>query len=816
MSFPRVREKTGRTPLLLLLLPFILSEFPASLCEDPSGVSTPPRFSLSSSFGYEDASSVDFWKDLQSLRDSARIFEQRFKGRLAAHLPEALARLETLTAAVSDAVSLAALAADADLSNEKRQRDRTRVEQFILTEVTPHLVFFDSEASGLSDDWLSIHLKTSPFIRSRTAYLSLLRLQRRHFLSPEIEALLQARRPAEAQHAAAAALKQQLAAARVKSPFLDKETAQETERGKGEGTGDRGKGDSSVWAREGDRRDGKGEGDRRNKTQTKRRRDKSKRKEDRERDTVSLAKAQAATQHPSQAVRKRALEAVDQAIRSQRLDVLATVSLNAVAGMWGVENEQRNYPTLRSKRNLLFGVSDSTVSAMIPAVREEGPSLAQRFYSLKRQILKRRQKETGFHFSDRLAPVSPAVSSRVFTWPEAVSLLDSAFSSYLPFCATEFQRLQQEGRLDAHLSPNKRQGSYTRPGSPDTGPFVVLNFEGTLRDVRSLAREATHACLLSLRAPLGPLLWASALALSETAARLGERIITETLRAQLETPEAQLAYLMEELDYSVNAILRQISYDRFEELAHEAREEGLLFPEQLNSFWIQATEEMFGPPGTVFDTYGPIGSTWASVPHFHSLPFGVYLFALCPLAAEILCRQIEKDPKEAQQRLVAVLAANRVEETEGETTETKGRQKEFKEDKEDSEGEVELQQEIELQQNHEQTEKESSDKTDPEEKDDPASEGDPTAEDSTKFRAGYGDDPSYEGDDPPYRDDVDPNVRKLDEEPLLFNQLFEALGVDLQDVEVWKKALKSHLGALLEKAEALAEETIFSVGEEKR
>ncbi|XP_026190707.1 uncharacterized protein LOC34623737 [Cyclospora cayetanensis] len=584
-----------------------------------------------------------------------------------------------------------------------------------LDRVTPHLLFFELEASGTPPELLSVHLRSSAFVRSRKAYLSLLLKQRKHMLPWDTETVLEARKPYDAPLVATTALKQQLALSHVPSPFSEEPqtgddadattvTTTLTRKGTEEGEVEadtRTHGQKKVEEEKGTevgiqarthldaerpiqaQQEGVTEKDSMTGKQRPLKEKKRHSKEARA-ETVSLTTAQQATQHSSQAIRKRALEAVDQGIRSQRLDVLAAVSLNAVSGIWGIDSKQRNYP------------------------------------------------------------VSPK----------------AGFAAYLPFCDKELTKLIEEKRIDAAADPSKRPGSYTRPATPDTGPFVVVSFGGTIKDVRTLAREATHACLLSLRSPLGALAWVPPPALAETAARLGERILNEKLRADATTSMERLA----------------------QELVHEAREEGILFPEQFDKLWLQATEEMFGSEGTVFDSFGPIGRTWATVLHFHMLPFSVYLYALAPLMAELIAQGIETHPREAQQKLFAVLAAT----------------------KDDSP--LNLLSELQSAQSH--GEHKNEDMKSERNRDGMEFGGKHSkhmASDTVRASKVEDDDAhlyTEEDDSEAEEPEKDPteDLLAIEEEPLLFSQLFEALSINPQDVGVWTRALKAHFGGLQQKA----------------
>jgi len=108
------------------------------------------------------------------------------------------------------------------------------------------------------------------------------------------------------------------------------------------------------------------------------------------------------------------------------------------------------------------------------------------------------------------------------------------------------------------------------------------------------------------------------LTLAETASIFGEMIVFRDLLELASTPEERLSLLMSKIDDTINSVVRQCSFDRFEELAHSARENGELSTDELDAFWMQAMKEYYGVPGedSPFDSYDDASHLWSYVPHF--------------------------------------------------------------------------------------------------------------------------------------------------------------------------------------------------------
>lgn len=139
-------------------------------------------------------------------------------------------------------------------------------------------------------------------------------------------------------------------------------------------------------------------------------------------------------------------------------------------------------------------------------------------------------------------------------------------------------------------------------------------------------------------------------------------IVFRDLLELAKTPQERLTLLMSKIDDVVNSVVRQCSFDRFEELAHSARENGELSSEELDAFWKQAMEEYYGKAkaeggDSPFDSYRDTTHLWSYVPHFHHVPFYVYSYAFADLVVGTLYNSFQKNPEGFEDRLLDLLSA---------------------------------------------------------------------------------------------------------------------------------------------------------------
>jgi oligoendopeptidase F len=226
--------------------------------------------------------------------------------------------------------------------------------------------------------------------------------------------------------------------------------------------------------------------------------------------------------------------------------------------------------------------------------------------------------------------------------------------------ADMFMRFVEEKRIDVPATNGKKGGAYCSAAVPGVGPFQLLNYDGTKRDVATTAHESGHAVHDVLAYPQGYLQFHPPLTLAETASIFGEMIVFRDLLQMATSPAERLSLLMGKIDDILNSVVRQCSFDRFEELAHTARKDGELNTEELDKHWMQAMEEYYGKLGeddTPWDSYDDVTHLWSYVPHFHHVPFYVYSYAFADLVVGTLYHSFQTTPDGFEGRLLDLLAA---------------------------------------------------------------------------------------------------------------------------------------------------------------
>jgi len=314
--------------------------------------------------------------------------------------------------------------------------------------------------------------------------------------------------------------------------------------------------------------------------------------------------------------REAALVIGDVLGKSARTFALIT---NTLAKDKEIEDRWRRFARPISSRNLANFVEDDVVDALIVAVRDSYPRLAHRYYKLKAgwfgvEVLP---------FWDRNAPL-PEDEDHQIPWREAEETVLSAYGAFSHELAVIGGRFFAGRWIDAPVRPGKASGAFAHPTVPSAHPYLLLNYQGRVRDVMTLAHELGHGVHQVLAARQGYLMADTPLTLAETASVFGEMLTFRALLARETDPKRRKIMLAAKVEDMLNTVVRQIAFATFELAVHDERREAELTPDRLGEIWLTVQRESLGPALSLDDPYRYY---WTYIPHFIHTPFYVYAYA---------------------------------------------------------------------------------------------------------------------------------------------------------------------------------------------
>ena len=185
-------------------------------------------------------------------------------------------------------------------------------------------------------------------------------------------------------------------------------------------------------------------------------------------------------------------------------------------------------------------------------------------------------------------------------------------------------RFFENNWIDARVRLGKASGAFSHPTVPSAHPYILLNYQGRLRDVMTLAHELGHGVHQVLAAEQGALMAETPLTLAETASVFGEQL---TFRAMLNDegdPVRRRIMLAGKVEDMLNTVVRQIAFCEFERELHDLRPEGELSTDEISDVWMDVQRASLGPGIRLHDDYRVY---WSYIPHFIHTPFYVYAYA---------------------------------------------------------------------------------------------------------------------------------------------------------------------------------------------
>jgi len=316
-------------------------------------------------------------------------------------------------------------------------------------------------------------------------------------------------------------------------------------------------------------------------------------------------------------VRKDAAKSIGTVLEDNiRLFSLIT---NTLAKDKEIVDRWRNFPRPVSSRNLANSVEDEVVDALSEAVRDSYPRLSHRYYALKARWYGVKQLD----YWDRNAP-PPDEDKRIVPWDEARDTVLKAYGEFSPDLAAVGKQFFDNAWIDAPVRSGKASGAFAHPTVPSAHPYLLLNYQGKVRDVMTLAHELGHGVHQVLAGPQGQLMADTPLTLAETASVFGEMLTFRSMLKATTDKKSRRAMLASKIEDMINTVVRQVAFYEFERRVHDERRNGEIPPEGLAEIWMAVQGESLGPAIRFEKEYG---NYWAYIPHFIHSPFYVYAYA---------------------------------------------------------------------------------------------------------------------------------------------------------------------------------------------
>lgn len=309
----------------------------------------------------------------------------------------------------------------------------------------------------------------------------------------------------------------------------------------------------------------------------------------------------------------------------------------------------RAYESARAEALFDDYVPESVYDTLVDVVREAGPILG-RYLNLRKQALELNDLE----LYDLRVPLAPE-STKHYDYRDAVDIVLRGVRALGDEYVSDLKDGFEARWVDVHETKGKRSGAYSS-GAYGAPPVILMNWNGTLADVFTLAHEAGHAMHTYYAQRAQPFHLAGyPIFLAEVASTVNEVLLTWDLlgREEAQDPVQRFALLNRFADTFHGTVITQTMFAEFEQQSHAMAEAGVpLTLDALNELFGELQETYL--PGVNIDDLARI--RWARIPHFYRA-FYVYQYATGMSAAINIARAVRDEGESAQKRYLDMLAA---------------------------------------------------------------------------------------------------------------------------------------------------------------
>jgi len=308
----------------------------------------------------------------------------------------------------------------------------------------------------------------------------------------------------------------------------------------------------------------------------------------------------------------------------------------------------RGFPSPISVRNLANNISDETIMALLNVCRSNSKVFHQ-YFKEKAKILRVKKLER-YHL---YAPLKSQEQKKI-AFGEALRMVLDAFGDFHPEFKAIVQDLVTKKHIHSKLQNNKQGGAFCSTISPKVAPFVLLNFDGTLRDISTMAHEFGHAIHSVLAADKPISVQHPSLPLAETASVFGEMILNDRLLDKVKKNDKKIM-LAEQIDDFYATIMRQAYFTLFEISVHERiGKNSATNIDELSEIYMDNLKEQFGSSLKLSDDFK---YEWFYIPHFYHSPFYCYAYSFGNLLVMSLYQQFKNEGKEFIPKYIRILSA---------------------------------------------------------------------------------------------------------------------------------------------------------------
>ena len=255
---------------------------------------------------------------------------------------------------------------------------------------------------------------------------------------------------------------------------------------------------------------------------------------------------------------------------------------------------------------------------------------------------------------DRFLPLAESEAS--YTYEQAKQTFFDSIKDFPADFQAKAHEVLKPGFVDVYPSDGKRTGAYSN-GGYDFHPYILLNFNGELNDVFTLAHESGHSIHTLYAEEHQPtLLQDYTIFVAEIASTFNEHnLVDYLLKSDKLTKQDKIFLLQKEIDEIVSTFYRQTLFAHFERDIAKMAEEGrpinyVVLSNKMTELYalyygINIEEEVLKP------------LVWAYIPHLFYTPFYVYQYATSFTSSMLIYKRVKEKVPGAFDSYIGLLSS---------------------------------------------------------------------------------------------------------------------------------------------------------------
>jgi len=294
-------------------------------------------------------------------------------------------------------------------------------------------------------------------------------------------------------------------------------------------------------------------------------------------------------------------------------------------------------------------IDTSVYDNLISAVADNLESM-HRYIALRKRTL----GVDELHMYDLYVPITPEVDIDI-PYPEATDAVTRAVAPLGRDYQDQVRNAFASRWVDVYETQGKRSGAYSNGSTYGAHPFILLNYQGSMNDMFTVAHEMGHAMHSLLSSKNQPYVYSNySIFVAEVASTVNEGLLFAYLLEKTTDKQKRAYILNNHLEQFRGTLYRQTMFAEFEKIAHGMAGAGeALTPQALCSVYHDLNVKYYGPEVVVDED---VDIEWARIPHFYRY-FYVYKYATGFSAAVTLAKQILEEGQPAIDRYIGFLSS---------------------------------------------------------------------------------------------------------------------------------------------------------------